>query len=182
MTSPAALSFPTLKIILLGGFAVYIDGQILSDSAIKGRKARSLLKLLAHQRQYQLVRDHAVDILWPDLKSDAANAQLYKALYHIRKAFAKHHNDAENWIRITDELIRITPPGGLVTDTALFTQSARKGLKNKNSAELERALSLYAGEFLPMDRYSDWASFPREHYRQLYLDVLSALAEAYENQ
>ncbi|MFO7824556.1 MAG: BTAD domain-containing putative transcriptional regulator [Cyclobacterium sp.] len=182
MTSPAALLSPTLKIKLLGGFAVHIEGQMLSSSAIKGRKARSLLKLLAHQRQYQMVRDHAVDILWPELEADAANAQLYKALYHIRKAFAKHHKDAGNWIGITDELIKVSPPGGLVTDTALFTQSARIGLRDKNTAELENALSYYSGDFLPMDRYSDWASFPREHYRQLYLDVLTSLAEAYENQ
>jgi DNA-binding SARP family transcriptional activator len=133
MNSPKVLSSSRLKITLLGGFAVYIDGQILPNSAIKGRKARSLLKLMAHQRQYQMVRDHAVEILWPELESDAANAQLYKALYHIRKAFVRYCKEADNWIGITDDLIRLIPPGGLVTDMELFTKSARKGLKEKKN-------------------------------------------------
>lgn len=90
MPSPEVFTPSRLKITLLGGFAVYLDGQILSGSAIKGRKARSLLKLVAHQCQYQMVRDHAVDILWPDLNPDAANAQLYKAIHPIRKAFGKY--------------------------------------------------------------------------------------------
>ena len=182
MEYPKAHSSPRLKISLLGGFSVYVDGQILPDSAIKGRKARSLLKLVAHQRQYQIVREHVLDILWPDLAPEAGNAQLYKALHHIRKALAKHHKGAEDWVVITDDIIRLSPPGGLVTDMELFEKAARAGLKDKNIAELENAYSIYGGEFLPMDRYVEWASFPREHYRQLYLDVLSALAAAYEKQ
>lgn len=182
MKSPEAHASPRLKIILLGGFSVYVNGQALPDSAIKGRKARSLLKLLAHQRQNQIVRERVIDILWTDLAPEAANAQLYKALHHIRKALAKEHEGAEDWMVITDDLIRLSPPGGLVTDMGLFEKAARAGLKDQDIAELENAVSIYSGEFLPMDRYVEWASFPREHYRQLYLDVLGALAAAYENQ
>lgn len=182
MDSQETHASPSLKIKLLGGFKVYVDGQILPNSAIKGRKARSILKLMAHHRQYQVVREYMLDILWPQLGREAANAQLYKALHHIRKALAKHHPGAEGWIVITDDLIRLSPPAGLVTDMECFKKAARAGLRNNNIADLERAVSMYTGDFLPTDRYVEWASFPREHYRQLYLDVLSALATAYEKQ
>lgn len=182
MNSPKVHSSSHLEIKLLGGFAVNIEGQILPDTAIKGRKARSLLKLVAHQRQYQMVREHVIDLLWPDLEPDAANAQLYKALHHIRKAFAGCNVEAEEWIEITDDLIRIAPPGGLATDVELFEKTARSGLKYKKLSELEHAFSIYSGDFLPMDRYVEWASFPREHYRQLFLDVLTMLAVVYEEQ
>ncbi len=166
---------------MLGRFEIFVDGQILNVTEIKGRKARLLLKLIAHQRNFQMVREHATDTLWPDLDSDRAKDQLYKALHHIRKAFAKHNKEAKDWITMTDDLIRIDPPERVITDIKLFEKAARSGIKDQNISELERAVSMYSGEFLPMDRYAQWASLPREHYRQLYLDVLTALGKQYEN-
>ncbi|MDF9796262.1 DNA-binding SARP family transcriptional activator [Catalinimonas alkaloidigena] len=182
MNTSKAFSSSRLVIKLLGEFTVFIDGQKLSNTAIKGRKARKLLKILAHQRKYQIVREHAIDILWPELKVKAASTQLYKAIYHIRQAFRKHNKGAEDWIKISENFLRIAPPGGLVTDLNLFQKFARTGLKDKKKTELESAASIYGGEFLPMERYAGWASFPREHFRQLYLDVLTYLAEVYEEQ
>ena len=169
-----------LKIHLLGQFLVFICGHAVPESAIKGRKARSLLKLIALQRNCQVVRDHAMDALWPDLDAAAAASQLYKALHHIRKAFDLQYDGASEWIEITDDLIMLAPPGPIVTDIRTFEQSARAGLRNQDMTELETAASVYAGDLLPMDFYAEWASLPREHYRQLYLDVLIALARRYE--
>lgn len=180
MKSSKPLSSSSLEIHLFGRLEIFIDGQALSETEIKGRKARSLLKLIAHQRNFQMARDHATDLLWPDLDQSAANAQLYKAIYHLRKAFEKHNDEAGNWINITDDFIHIEPPGGFETDAGLFEEAARTGIKERDLSELEHAVSMYGGEFLPMDRYAEWASLPREHYRQLYLDALMALAGEYE--
>ncbi|MFH5832954.1 AAA family ATPase [Halalkalibaculum sp. DA384] len=180
MESSKPLSSASLEMHLFGRFEVIIDGQALNETEIKGRKARTLLRLIAHQRNFQMAREHATDLLWPDLDQNAANAQLYKAIHHIRKAFTKHNDDADDWINITDDFIKIDPPGGVVTDGRLFEQAARTGIKERDLSELEHAASIYSGEFLPMDRYAEWASLPREHYRQLYLDVLTALAGQYE--
>lgn len=182
MDTQDPLSTARLKIQLLGRFAVYVDGTLLKNSAIKGRKARTLLKLIAHQRNHQMVRDHVNQTLWPDLDAKSASSQLYKAIHHIRKAFARYADEAENWIEITDELIRLTPPGGLVTDVQRFEQAAREGLRDQNITDLEKAISIYAGDFLPMDRYAEWGTLPREHYQQLYLDTLTTLAKQYEKQ
>lgn len=175
-------SVSRLEIHLLGRFAVYIDGEILPEAEIGGRKARTLFKLLAQQRHFQLVRDQALEILWPDLDQEAASAQLYKALHAIRKAFAGPAGSTGEWITMSDDLIRLVPPSGLVTDVQQFEQAVRNGIRGNQISELERAISLYSGDFLPMDRYAEWAAMPREHYRQLYLDALSALADQYEQQ
>ena len=118
--------------------------------------------------------------LWPELDETAAAAQLYKALHHIRKAFALHDEEATAWIEISDDLIRLVPPGGAITDVQRFEQSARAGLRDHSVSELEVAVSLYAGDLLPLDLYSEWTLLPREHNRQLYLDVLTTLAGLYE--
>lgn len=169
-----------LKIHLLGQFAVFVYGELLPEAAISGRKARSLLKLLALQRHGRMIRDQATDALWPELDASAAASQLYKALHYLRKAFASRADEAGEWIEMTDELIRLVPPGGLVTDVRTFEETARRGLRGGALDELEQAMAVYAGDLLPMDLYADWATFPREHYRQLYLDVLTALASRYE--
>lgn len=169
-----------LRIHLLGQFLVYVAGRALPESEIKGRKARSLLKLIALQRHGQLVRDRAMDALWPDLDESAAASQLYKALHHIRKAFAARSEEASDWIEMSEDLIRLNPPEGLVTDVRQFEETARKGLRDGTLSDLQAAVTAYAGDLLPMDFYAAWAELPREHYRQLYLDVLVALAGHYE--
>lgn len=171
-----------LEIHMLGRFRIYLDGKNLPESEIKGRKARTLIKLIAHQRHFQMVRDHAVDLLWPELTPTAAASQLYKAIHHIRKAFSSHVKEAADWIQISDDLIRLIPPGGVKTDVSSFEQAARKGLRDDKIPDLETAVSIYTGDFLPMDRYAEWGALPREHYRQLYLDVLTTLARQYESQ
>ncbi len=181
-SSPTENSSPDLEINLLGKFEIRIRGEPLREMEIKGRKTRSLLKILAHRRQHQMVRDHAVDILWPDLDESSANTQLYKAIHHIRKAFENYCDGADEWIEMTDNLLRLVPPGRLTTDVQRFENLARSGLRNHRIADLEKAFSIYEGEFLPMDRYSEWTSMPRNHYNQLYLDVLTTLAQQYEKQ
>ncbi len=180
MEVPNASPSSRLRIHLLGQFLVYISGRTLPESAIKGRKARSLLKLVALQRHGQIVRDQAMDVLWPDLDAASAAAQLYKALHHIRKAFTTYSEEAGEWIEITDDLVRLVPPCGVATDIVRFEQTARSGLLGGGMSDLETAVSVYAGDLLPMDLYAEWAALPREHYRQLYLDVLIALASQYE--
>lgn len=182
MESPSEYKSPSLEIHLLGKFEIYVNGHHLRETEIKGRKARSLLKLIAHQRHHQIVRDHAVTILWPDLDASSANTQLYKALHYIRKAFSGYSADAEDWIEITDDLIRLEPPEGLVTDVQQFEKLAKSGLRARRVPDLEEAVSIYKGDFLPMDRYAEWASMPRSHYNQLYLDVLTTISLQYEAQ
>lgn len=178
--NPDETSRSPLEIRLLGRFQVSVRGRTLSQTSIKGRKARSLLKLVALQRHCRIVRDRAMEALWPDLDRDAAASQLYKALHHIRKALTGEADEASDWIEITDELIRLDPPGDVEIDAHRFEEKARAGLRDNRTADLETAVSLYAGDLLPTDLYAEWASLPREHYRQLYLDVLTALAAQYE--
>lgn len=182
MKSPEPLSSASLEIHLFGRFRVFVEGHPLKENEIKGRKARSLLKLVAQRPNSRMARDEVLERLWPDLDREAANAQLYKALHHIRKALSGYSENADEWISITDDLIRINPPGGLVTDAGLFEETARAGINKGDRSLLERAVSIYPDEFLPMNRYAEWTSLPREHYRQLHLDVLTALAELYEDQ
>ena len=173
-------SSPDLEIHLLGRFRVSIRGRALSEGAIKGRKGRSLPKLIALRRHGQIVRDRVTDALWPELDASAATSQLYKALHHVRTALAEAVEGADEWIEMTDDLVRLAPPGEVVIDVHHFEETAQAGLREHRVPDLEAAVSVYLDDLLPMDLYADWASLPREHHRQLYLDVLTTLATQYE--
>lgn len=169
-----------LEVHLLGRFSVRVSGQDVPHQDIEGRKARSLLKLLALQRNHQLVRDQATDMLWNGLAQSSAAAQLYKAIHRIRKALSKTTGDAssEDFVDISDEVVCLK--GAVVTDVQQFEDSSRGALDTRQVADLEYAASLYTGDLLPADLYSDWTALPRAHLLQLYLDVLLALGEKYQ--
>jgi DNA-binding SARP family transcriptional activator len=180
MNSHGSPASSRLDIHLLGRFSVRISGQVLPESAITGRKARALLKLIALQRHFAIVRERATDALWPELDTAGSTSQLYKALHKIRKAFTRLDASAGDWIELTDDLVRLAPPGGVSTDVRRFEAAAKAGLRDQRVSDLQTALSVDAGDLLPMDLYSEWTSLAREHHRQLYLDVVMALARHYE--
>ncbi len=172
----------SVEISLLGRFQVCVSETRLSSDNIPGRKAPALLKLLALNRDRQLVRDQAMELLWPDLDSTSAAAQLYKAIHQLRKAFGAggQESDAGEWIATNKNLVILAPPGGVITDVEAFEQASRDALASRQIRGLERAAALYTGDLLPMDLYAAWTQAPREHLRQRYIDVLLVLAQGYQ--
>jgi len=177
------MSKKSVEISLLGRFQVRVSETRLSSGDIPGRKAPALLKLLALNRDHQLVRDQAMELLWPALDGTSAAAQLYKAIHQLRKVFSagERESDAGEWITTTKNLVILTPPSGVITDVDAFEQTARDALASRQIKALERAAVLYTGDLLPMDLYAAWTQAPRDHLRQLYVDVLLALAQDYQS-
>jgi DNA-binding SARP family transcriptional activator len=169
-----------VEILLLGRFQVLAFGARLGDEHIPGRKTAALLKLLALAPDHQLSRDAAVELLWPDLGPGGA-AQLYKALHQLRKSLGPSAPGSETgaWLAATRSLVRLAPPEGLATDIAAFEGSARDALGSRRLEALEAAAVRYTGDLLPMDLHAPWAEAPRNQLRQLYIDVLLALAGEY---
>ena len=176
------MSTRSLEISLLGRFQIRVATMRLGGDDIPGRKAPALLKLLALSRDHQLVRDQAMQLLWPDLDGTSAAAQMYKAIHQLRKAFGvgEQEFDASEWIVVSKNLVLLAPPGGLITDIDVFEDTSRAAMASRQLKELERAAALYTGDLLPMDLYLAWTQAPRDRLRQLYVDVLLALAQGYQ--
>ena len=177
------MSKNSVEISLLGRFHVRVSGTRLDDDDIPGRKAPALLKLLALNYDRQLVRDQAMELLWPDLDSAKAAAQLYKAIHQLRKAFGagERESDASGWIATIRNVVILAPPGGVITDVDAFERASHDALASRQIKDLERAIALYAGDLLPTDLYAAWTQASRNHLRQLNIDVLLALAQNYQS-
>ncbi len=173
-----------LRITLLGGFRVWVNGDEIPASAWRLQKARGIIKLLALSPNLSLHRAEIIDRLWPEFDSSAAANNLHRTLYAARRAlgFNKKSATPSPTLRLHGQLVVLDPAGPISIDVNEFLQAAREARSGDEVNHYLQALSLNAGELLPEDRYEDWVSGPREAIRQERLSLLSSLAELYRAQ
>jgi DNA-binding SARP family transcriptional activator len=162
----------TLRV--LGGFSVSVGGEHVAESAFSRKKARALLKLLAIQPAYRLHRDQAIDVLWPDLEPQAASAQLYKAVHHIRQALAGIDPRAADSLASREGLLELS--GEIGSDLEVFERLAQDAERHPSVERLERAVAAYTGDLLPADRYEEWTLSRRDALRDRSIGLFANLA------
>ena len=77
-----------IQIFLLGRFEIAWGERHLKAADWKRRKAARLLQRMALERR--LLKEEAIDFLWPDSGLDSGSNNLYRTLYALRKVL----NDA----------------------------------------------------------------------------------------
>lgn len=75
-----------VRVALLGGFALTVDGAAPRPSRKESRRLVELLRLLAAHAAMPIALDRVEDLLWPDAEGDAARNALENALHRLRKA------------------------------------------------------------------------------------------------
>lgn len=152
-----------LRIWLLGGFRVELDGRPVTDEAWRRNRARALVKLLALAPDHRLHREQLMDGLWPDLDVDAESANLRKAIHFARQALAPG-------VIATRGGVVALEAANLWIDVDAFEALERSG-------EPAAALALYRGELLPEDRFEPWTGDARERLRSIWHRLLLDVAE-----
>ena len=90
---------------------------------------------------------------------------------------------AESLIASADHAYRLVLGPDDTTDAAEFQAAAGRAVADASAgrpALLEHARSLWGGDPLPEERYSDWATSYREGLIDRYIAVLRALCEHYQ--
>jgi DNA-binding SARP family transcriptional activator len=137
-----------LRIWLLGGFRVTVDGSPVADRSWRRNKAKAVVKLLALASGHRLHREQLMELLWPDLAPEAAAGNLRKAVYFARQALAPEH------LRVHGEMLGLEAPR-LWVDVEAFEAAAE-------ARDLKTAVELYGGELLPEDRFEPWTEERRD--------------------
>ena len=161
-----------LRIELLGGFRVVVEGCLVDDAAWRRKKPAAVVKMLALAPGHRLHRDQLIDRLWPELEPAAAGANLRKAVHLARRALEQVGgadliaSDAEClWLDRSD----------LWLDVDRFHRAVARARHEGDVAGYREAIQLYAGELLPEDLYEEWAAAPREEARLTYVAALEEL-------
>lgn len=165
-----------VEIRSLGSFYVLRDGQSVPQTAWQSKKARDLLKLLVARRGRPATRDYVVESLWPGEDPHAVSNRLSVAISTVRSVLDPDKRyDPQHFVVADRETIALAR-AHVPIDVEAFLTEAEPALRNGDADGLAYAASLYAGDFLEDDPYSDWAVVLREHARATYIDVLRALA------
>jgi predicted ATPase len=155
-----------VAIKLLGGFGATRDGEPVADSRWRLRKGRELVKLLALAPSHRLHREQPMDALWPELDPAAAANNLHQVVHVARRALGA---DA---VTLRDELLTLRAS----VDVDEFERAAKDARRASSPGAYRSALSLYAGELLPENRYDEWASMRREELEQLHDELVGESA------
>jgi DNA-binding SARP family transcriptional activator len=177
-----------VRVCTLGRLRVLREGEQLTASAWKSKKARDLLKILIARRGRATPRDFLMDVLWPDENPDRLGNRLAVAVSTIRTVLdpGKRH-DPQHYVVGDRDALRIDLTH-LRVDVEEFLADARRGLALLRAGDadaatpvLARAQSAYHGDFLEENVYEDWSAPLREEAREAYLSVNRALAEVAES-
>ncbi len=165
---------PLLEIRILGPFEVSVNGSTIPRDRWQRRRPTLLVKLLALAPRHQMHREQLVDALWPDLAPESAARQLSKSLHLARRALEP--GGESSFLHTPERHVTLGPPDRVWIDAEEFERSAAEGIRLRDVALCEHALSLYRGDLLVEELYEDWAQPARDRLRSLHESLLTTLA------
>ncbi len=167
---------PLIHIYLLGRFEVIRGETTLRAPDWPRRKAASLLQRLALNRR--LLKDEAIDFLWPDADAASGANNLYRTLHALRQTLDNAFGPgvAEATLTFEDGILALND--SVWVDAHEFERAAQSLNSNPQLpiTALQSALELYRGDLLPDEPYIEWTLGPRDHLRQLHRQASLALA------
>jgi len=178
----------TLRIQLLGEFRLWRGPSPIDPKEWKTEKAKTLLKILLTKPGRVFTADELIEYLWPEADPARAAVSLrgrVSELRHILEPDLKRGSDSR-YILTERQGYSFNSHADYWLDVAEFAQHVRRaatleqeGNYEEAIAEYQAAVELYKGDYLPEERYEDWAIAQAERWREIYLDLLSHLAECH---
>ncbi|TJX74827.1 MAG: hypothetical protein E5W21_04930 [Mesorhizobium sp.] len=161
------------RLDLLGGF--HLTSPQGKPFEVAAKKNRALLGILSVAPNQEATRHKLAALLWSDRGEEQARNSLRQALAAIRKDFAGLGADA---LVLVGDRIALNPKFFTIDVTEFVAASA-----SRDSAELRRAATLYAGPFLDGlstfdNAFEDWLREVRADLSLRAIDVFQHLAES----
>ncbi|MBS1537341.1 MAG: tetratricopeptide repeat protein [Bacteroidetes bacterium] len=171
-----------------GLFSVTIDGRELTSDDWQRKKARDIFKILLINHRKSVTVDELIGHLWPDAYSKNLIPTLWNSVSYIRKALEpniKPHTPSA-FIKITGKSYMLDLGKDVSIDFLEFKELLNSSRHEKHEETkymlIEKAISLYNGEFLKDDVLEEWSDFQRESLKELYLEATLDIGNYYLNQ
>jgi predicted ATPase/DNA-binding SARP family transcriptional activator len=107
-----------------------------------------------------MLKDQALEFLWPEADPASAANNLYKTIHYLRQTLDSFlgQGSSDATFSFEDGVLSLSPSAWV--DVTEFERLC--SLPEKRSTDLEQALDLYQGDLLPDDLYEEWTLIPRE--------------------
>jgi DNA-binding SARP family transcriptional activator len=164
----------TLWVRTLGPFAAWRWETPIAAGEWTREKARHLFQLFIAQPGQFLQREQIVELLWPEMPADAAIRDFKVALNAANHALepTRAREAPPFFIVRQGNAYGLNPLAAIRVDAQQFERLA----VSSAVPDLQQAVALYQGPFLPDCRYEDWATAYRERLTDLYLKAAGQLA------
>jgi DNA-binding SARP family transcriptional activator len=177
-----------LSIRVLGPLQVTLDGQPVAG--FESDKARGLLVYLAVEAEQRQTREKLAGLLWPDWLERSARSNLRRALANLRQVIGDDQASPP-FLHISRQAIQFNSASDAWVDVSEFINLVDAGTNVRDPSRqtvdrLEKAVTLYRGEFLDgfsvadSAAFEEWISINRERTNRQMVDRLYCLANCYE--
>jgi DNA-binding SARP family transcriptional activator len=175
---------PPIRIRLLGGYGLQVDGVPVDLTAVRPR-VRSLLRLLSLHAGAPIHHEQIEAALWPEADSLSASRNLHVAVAALRRALEPTAGRGGFQLvrRIGDAYVLSLPMGAEVDLLQLeMDLAAARAARARTEIEPARrafraVLDEYRGELLPEEGPAEWVTDRRETARLAAVEAAQALAE-----
>jgi two-component SAPR family response regulator len=164
-----------LRIFALGEARVERDGRPLASSADWIQKPRELLfYLLSHPKGR--TREQVGIALWPEASASQLRSSFHDAAFRLRRALG-----AKEWISFKAGRYAFdrSLPYSYDAEAFEWNLSEARRLRSEDpeqaAVHLQRATSMYAGDFLEDGAYGEWAMERQDELRREYGEALLLL-------
>lgn len=166
-----------LQVNLLGHLSFTLPNRKNETIHFRTKKTQELFLYLFHHRNELVSKHLLIELLWEDLEPSKAFAQLYTAIYHIRKALTAYNyyfqinSKTEGYILKTKN----------ITLDYINWENRLKQFPELNEKTINQYLEvmeLYTGSYLQDYEYW-WAEPVRFHYEQMWIKYALEIARYY---
>jgi DNA-binding SARP family transcriptional activator len=163
-----------LEVRLLGGFAITLNGQVLT--CLNQSRQQSLLAYLMLHADSPQLRQHIAFRFWPDATEARAYANLRHTLHHLRRSCPA----LERFLEITPSTLQWRRLASFRLDVAEYETLTTRANETADGDQvcklLIQAAGLYQGDLLP-GCYDDWIIPVRERLSQTHAQMLRRLVD-----
>lgn len=173
-----------IKIEMLGGFSVWVNGKAIIDDASKLTKPWQLFCYLVLHREKFVSNRKLISILWADdMLTDPANV-LKNAVYSLRKELCGGESFTDSPIIYSTGGYRFEPSLELELELDVDTladlckRAQAEGLGvDERMERCKDAVDAYRGDFLPQLDQDLWVVPLTLDYKRMYLECVHTLCE-----
>lgn len=175
----------TLDVSMFGGFSLSFKGEPLHLTKNVSGKMIHLLLMLLCAGDAGVHRDEILRVLYEGNDVVQASNSFRAMVFRLRKALTQSGLPDGEYITVQNGRYRWDVEHLHVRlDVDEFEQVVTRGLKESDPARqqklLERAESLYQGEFLPAMIGEEWAAILNNRYQKLYFSCMRILMESWK--
>ena len=168
-----------LRVQTLNGFQVWRGDEPISANGWRREKSRQLFQLLLTYHHAPLDRDQICEHLWPEADRATAQRNFKITLNTLYQTLEPEREPGSELAFILREgtIYSLRPGADIWLDTEQFTEAVHRAASTPDPGLLQRAVSLYPGEYLSETLYETWAAEERERLAALFLETADRLAD-----